>query len=251
MRERRREGANTEESPQWKSLRVLEVDVQFGVERILQFTVSSADEGLGLFVLSRDCGSTIDPSSLENVEIIAGQQAKTMHLKFNKFGRMTISKNSQPAIGDGKWFVHILMDRSLRSPKDVTFTLESRYNYPSGQVWFAGVVAFIIGVGVVFLYYALVSDLPPLKEIFVDLRFKSFYMTISNWFKRGNKGYSYITGIFAITFAVGGYQVGSSSFFLCLSTFIHACCITSHMLYNLSWHLRESIDRHVCLPAFL
>ena len=58
---------------------------------------------LWLLYHSRDCGSTIDPSSLENVEITAEEEAKTMHLKFDKFGRITISKNSKPAIGDGTW----------------------------------------------------------------------------------------------------------------------------------------------------
>ena len=55
------------------------------------------------------------------------------------------------------------MDRSLSSQKNVTFDVESKYNYPNGQIWFMGLLAFFIGVGVVFLYYALVSDLPPLK----------------------------------------------------------------------------------------
>ena len=42
---------NVKESPKWESLRVLEVDVQFGVNRILQFTVTSEQEGLGLLVV--------------------------------------------------------------------------------------------------------------------------------------------------------------------------------------------------------
>ena len=38
-------------NPRWRSLQVLEVDVRFDPERILQFTVESEDEGLGLFVV--------------------------------------------------------------------------------------------------------------------------------------------------------------------------------------------------------
>ena len=210
------------------------------VDNPFQLTLTSGDSGIAaaMAIISADCNVALQAdNSLAKISLTLSADRPAMmsttslthaqFLTFNTFARFTLSKHSLPDIAslvkDGTLFLHVFVNSTLAEDKTFNLTVGTVYGYPRGEVYLVAVFSFVIGFLDVLIYLVifrrrysfkkffvrgtLKRDNPAQEEVKEESFLKSLGYVIWNWFRRGVKGYSYLTLMFGLIFFVGAYQV--------------------------------------------
>ena len=237
-------------------------------DKQLDITVTSESDVPGYLKVSRDC---VDVN--ENIDVV-DYKGESIRLSFAKKGRITLSRVSIPPLTDStsSWFIGIAINNatgetSAEATKSVTLTLKRSFDYSYFWPIFF-LVALSVGCGAVVACcgircFPIASSgthhsspsstggngradygsipLYMQSDVAVHLILTSRERGMEgccefmwNWFKRGPKTYSYITGIVGFVLMIGAGQFVFANWHLMIQEGDRDTCYYNDFCYRVS-----------------
>ena len=231
----------------------------------LDVTVTSESDDVPAYLkVSHDCEDVN-----ENIDVV-DYKGESIRLSFAKKGRITLSRVSIPPLNDStsSWFIGIAINNatgktSAEATKSVTLTLKRSFDYSYFWPIFL-LVALSVGCGVVVAYcgircFPIASSgthhsspsstggngranygsipLNMQSNVAVHLILTSHSSCCElmwNWFKRGPKTYSYVTGIVGFMLMIGAGQFVIANWHLMIQEGDRDTCYYNDFCYRVS-----------------
>ena len=237
-------------------------------DKQLDITVTSESDVPGYLKVSRDC---VDVN--ENIDVV-DYKGESIRLSFAKKGRITLSRVSIPPLTDStsSWFIGIAINNatgktSAEATKSVTLTLKRSFDYSYfGPIFFLVVLSVVCGAVVAccgIRCFPIASSgthhsspsstggngradygsipLYMQSDVAVHLILTSRERGMEgccefmwNWFKRGPKTYSYITGIVGFVLMIGAGQFVFANWHLMIQEGDRDTCYYNDFCYRVS-----------------
>ena len=237
-------------------------------DKQLDITVTSESDVPGYLKVSRDC---VDVN--ENIDVV-DYKGESIRLSFAKKGRITLSRVSIPPLTDStsSWFIGIAIknatgETSAEATKTVTLTLKRSFDYSYfGPIFFLVVLSVVCGAVVAccgIRCFPIVSsgthhsspsstggngradygsvpihiqsdDTEHLSQTSPEGGMEGYYEFMWNWFKRGPKTYSYITGIVGFVLMIGAGQFVFANWHLMIQEGDRDTCYYNDFCYRVS-----------------
>ena len=235
----------------------------------LDVTVTSESDDVPAYLkVSRDCKDVN-----ENIDVV-DYKGKSIRLSFAKKGRITLSRVSIPPLTDStsSWFIGIVIknatgETSAEATKTVTLTLKRSFDYSYfGPIFFLVVLSVVCGAVVAccgIRCFPIVSSgthhsspsstggngradygsVPThiqsdatehLSQTSPERGMEGYYEFMWNWFKRGPKTYSYITGIVGFVLMIGAGQFVFADWHLMIQEGDKDTCYYNDFCYRVS-----------------
>nr|XP_058965546.1 uncharacterized protein LOC131792185 [Pocillopora verrucosa] len=204
----------------------------------LDVTVTSESDDVPAYLkVSRDCKDVN-----ENIDVV-DYKGKSIRLSFAKKGRITLSRVSIPPLTDStsSWFIGIAIKNATgetpnEATKSVTLTLKRSFDYSYFCPIFL-LVALSVGCGAAVACCAIRCF--PIASIHLILTSRERGMEgccefMWNWFKRGPKTYSYITGIVGFVLMIGAGQFVFADWHLMIQEGDKDTCYYNDFCYRVS-----------------
>ena len=237
-------------------------------DKQLDITVTSESDVPGYLKVSRDC---VDVN--ENIDVV-DYKGESIRLSFAKKGRITLSRVSIPPLTDStsSWFIGIVIknatgETSAEATKTVTLTLKISFDYSYfGPIFFLVVLS--VGCGAVVACCSIrcfpkassgthhsspsstggngradYGSVPTrmqydatehLSQTSREREMEGCYEFMWNWFKRGPKTYSYITGIVGFVLMIGAGQFVFANWHLMIQEGDRDTCYYNDFCYRVS-----------------
>ena len=237
-------------------------------DKQLDITVTSESDVPGYLKVSRDC---VDVN--ENIDVV-DYKGESIRLSFAKKGRITLSRVSIPPLTDStsSWFIGIAIknatgETSAEATKTVTLTLKRSFDYSYfGPIFFLVVLS--VGCGAVVACCGIrcfpiassgthhsspsstggngradYGSVPTrmqsdatkhLSQTSREREMEGCYEFMWNWFKRGPKTYSYITGIVGFVLMIGAGQFVFANWHLMIQEGDRDTCYYNDFCYRVS-----------------
>ena len=237
-------------------------------DKQLDITVTSESDVPGYLKVSRDC---VDVN--ENIDVV-DYKGESIRLSFAKKGRITLSRVSIPPLTDStsSWFIGIVIknatgETSAEATKTVTLTLKISFDYSYfGPTFFLVVLS--VGCGAVVACCSIrcfpiassgthhsspsstggngradYGSVPTrmqydatehLSQTSREREMEGCYEFMWNWFKRGPKTYSYITGIVGFVLMIGAGQFVFANWHLMIQEGDRDTCYYNDFCYRVS-----------------
>ena len=235
----------------------------------LDVTVTSESDDVPAYLkVSRDCKDVN-----ENIDVV-DYKGKSIRLSFAKKGRITLSRVSIPPLTDStsSWFIGIVIknatgETSAEATKTVTLTLKISFDYSYfGPIFFLVVLS--VGCGAVVACCSIrcfpkassgthhsspsstggngradYGSVPTrmqydatehLSQTSREREMEGCYEFMWNWFKRGPKTYSYITGIVGFVLMIGAGQFVFANWHLMIQEGDRDTCYYNDFCYRVS-----------------
>ena len=237
-------------------------------DKQLDITVTSESDVPGYLKVSRDC---VDVN--ENIDVV-DYKGESIRLSFAKKGRITLSRVSIPPLTDStsSWFIGIAIknatgETSAEATKTVTLTLKRSFDYSYfGPIFFLVVLSVVCGAVVAccgIRCFPIVSsgthhsspsstggngranygsvpihiqsdDTEHSSQTSPEGGMEGYYEFMWNWFKRGPKTYSYITGIVGFVLMIGAGQFVFANWHLMIQEGDRDTCYYNDFCYRVS-----------------